>query len=281
MNVQTVNCTDADAGQQFVRSLHETGFAILKNHPISGSMLENIYAGWKTFFASEDRFEFLHDPENKDGTQSGFHPQSDSETAVGHSTQDIKEYFHVVPGGQIPPSLKAEIFEYRELAMTFGASLLDWVQRHTPPELLTNISEPLPDALSSTMSLLRVLHYPPLTGSEEVQAVRAAPHEDINVLTLLPVSEQPGLQVKGLDGKWIDLASIRGELIVNTGDMLLEATNGYYPSTTHRVINPAGATENVSRLSIPFFLTPHFDYKLSSRYTAGSYLTERLALITA
>jgi isopenicillin N synthase-like dioxygenase len=278
--VQTVNCEDSDAGQQFVDSLHETGFAILKNHPISNPLLEELYQGWMKFFHSEDKNQFHFDPENKDETQAGFHPSTYSETAVGHSTQDLKEYYHVVPGCRIPPLLQDRILEYRQLALDFGATLLQWVQSHTPSDAMRNISEPLPNELSSKMSLLRILHYPPLTGTEEAQAVRAAPHEDINLLTLLPVALQPGLQVKDSDGEWLDLDSIRGEIIVNTGDMLKEATDGFFPSTTHRVVNPSDESANISRISIPFFLTPHADYVLSERYTAGSYLMERLALIT-
>jgi isopenicillin N synthase-like dioxygenase len=279
--IKTVNCQDSDSGQQFVDSLHETGFAILKNHPISRQLLENLYVGWQKFFDSEDKYQFIFDPENKDGTQAGFHPSTFSETAVGHSAKDLKEYFHVVPGGRIPTSLQDEILDYRERVLSFGTTLLEWVHAHTPREALRDVAEPLPKKLSSRMSLLRVLHYPPLTGAEEDQAVRAAPHEDINLLTLLPVALQPGLQVKGKNDEWIDLDSIRGEIIVNTGDMLREATGAYFPSTTHRVINPEDASGNISRISIPFFLTPHFDYVLSDRYTTGSYLMERLQLITA
>jgi isopenicillin N synthase-like dioxygenase len=121
-----------------------------------------------------------------------------------------------------------------------------------------------------------------LTGTEEPGAERAAAHEDINVLTILPVAEQPGLQVKDNEGNWVDVASIRGEIVVNSGDMLKEMTDGFFPSTTHRVLNPSGdaSIENVSRISIPFFLTARPDVVLSERYTSGSYLQERLSLIT-
>jgi len=278
--VQTVNCRDSSAGQQLVNSLHETGFAILTNHSLPGHLLDSIYSGWHRFFGSDEKQQFLFDPDDDDTNQGGFHPQHISETAVGSSTRDIKEFFHVVPDGPIPKTLKHEILEYRELALDLGRSLLGWVQYFAPDEISAKFSKPLPQVLSPTMSLLRVLHYPPLTGSEEAQAERAAAHEDINLLTLLPVADQPGLQVKGTDNKWIDVASNRGDLIVNTGDMLLEATAGYFPSTTHRVVNPQGESGNVSRLSIPFFLAPRMDFVLSDRYTAGGYLKERLRLIS-
>ncbi len=283
MIIRTVDYTSPNAGQEFVRSLHETGFAVLKNHPISGQMLDNIYSGWGSFFNSNEKQEFLFDPENYDGTQQGYYPIHVSETAVGHTAKDLKEFFHVVPGGRIPPALERVILDYRKSTFELGEKLVDWLQSYTPQDVTAGLSEPFTEMLSSKASLLRLLHYPPLTGSEEPGAERAAAHEDINLITILPVAEQPGLQVKDKEGNWVDVASVRGELVVNSGDMLLEATNGYFPSTTHRVINPAGDgdVENVSRISIPFFLTPRLEVVLSDRYTAGSYLEERLSLITS
>lgn len=67
-----------------------------------------------------------------------------------------------------------------------------------------------------------------------------------------------------------------GNLIINIGDMLQEASDGYFPSTTHRVINPEGADKAKSRISLPLFLHPKPDVVLSEKYTAHSYLMERL-----
>jgi len=283
MIIRTVDYENPNAGQEFVRSLHETGFAVLKNHPISGQMLDSIYGGWTSFFNSNEKQDFLFDPENYDGTQQGYYPIQVSETAVGHTAKDLKEFFHVVPGGRIPPALERVILDYRESTFELGKKLVDWLQSYTPQDVTAGLSEPFTEMLSSKASLLRLLHYPPLSGSEEANAERAAAHEDINLITILPVAEQPGLQVKDKEGNWVDVASVRGELVVNSGDMLLEATSGYFPSTTHRVINPTGdgEVENVSRISIPFFLTPRLEVVLSERYTAGSYLEERLSLITS
>ena len=280
MNVETIDFNHTDVGQELVRSLHETGFAVLRNHPIPRQLLDTIYAGWRDFFNSEAKHDYLFDPDNFDGTQQGFHPQHVSETAVGHSVKDIKEFYHLIPDGKKPPGLAKDILEYRMLAFELGAVLLGWIEKYTPAKISANFAEPLPKMLSSDASLLRILHYPPLTGDEEENAVRAAAHEDINMITLLPVAEQPGLQVRDNDGAWIDVASIPGELVVNSGDMLRELASGYFPSTTHRVLNPGGTIANESRISIPFFLTPRFEIRLSDAYTSGSYLEERLQLIT-
>ena len=247
---------------------------------MNAEVLDRLYRDWKTFFLAEDRFDYLADPKNADGTQQGYHPTEVSETAVGHTTKDLKEFFHVVPGGRIPPALEEDILTYRESTFALGEEIVDWIRQNAPPEVQRNIDAVLPNILCKTASLLRVLHYPPLQGDESADAVRAAAHEDINLVTVLPVAEQPGLQVRDTSGTWIDVASIRGELVINSGDMLRELTDGYFPSTTHRVMNPGGDIANESRISIPFFLTPRSDTVLSQRYTAGSYLEERLQLIT-
>ena len=119
-------------------------------------------------------------------------------------------------------------------------------------------------------------NYPPLKGDEEVDAIRAAAHEDINLITILPAANEPGLQVQAKDGSWIEVPCDFGNLIVNIGDMLQEASGGYFPSTTHRVVNPDGADMTKSRISLPLFLHPRPDVVLSERHTAGSYLQERL-----
>lgn len=279
MHVDTIDFNHRNAGQQLVHSLHNTGFAILTHHPISAALLDDIYADWHAFFGSDEKHQFQFDPEDDDSTKEGFHPQSISETAVGHPVKDIKEFYHLIPEGRIPPALKDQILEYRALAMNLGTTLLDWIQQFTPAEISAKFSRPLPEVLSSKMSLLRILHYPPVSGGEMAGAERAAPHEDINLITILPVADQPGLQVRGFDDGWLDVASNRGDLVINTGDMLLEASAGYYPSTTHRVVNPQDESENVSRLSMPFFLAPRMDFVLSEKYTAGRYLEERLNLI--
>jgi isopenicillin N synthase-like dioxygenase len=133
--------------------------------------------------------------------------------------------------------------------------------------------------LSIDASLLRILHYPALNGDEELGAMRAAAHEDVNLLTILPVSEQPGLQVRDKAGHWHEVVGNVGDLIINSGDMLQEATGGFFPSTPHQVVNPEKNHDNVSRLSIPYFLTPRLDVRLSAQYTAGEFLAERLALL--
>jgi len=246
---------------------------------LSAGLLERLYDGWRAFFHGDGQHQFLNSNYVCAGPEYGYFPPDVSETAVGHTARDLKEFYQVVPGCPLPAAVEAETFRYFDRAFELGVELLGWLQDSAPGAALETLSEPLPGMLSPEASLLRILHYPPLRGDEQADALRAAPHEDINLITLLPVSEQPGLQVQDTAGTWIDVSARRGELIINCGDMLQEATRGYFPSTTHRVDNPGGRIANESRISAPFFLTPRADVVLSPRYTSGSYLEERLALI--
>ncbi|MEL4472550.1 isopenicillin N synthase family dioxygenase [Shewanella algae] len=273
MKLETIDYRAADAAERFVESLRSTGFGVLRNHPISQQLVQDIYRDWQEFFNSEEKQAFMFKPE----TQDGFFPASISETAKGHTVKDIKEYFHVYPWGRIPEQLQDNILTYYQEANALAAELLDWVEAHSPAEVAANYRTALSQMIANShKTLLRVLHYPPMIGDETPGAIRAAAHEDINLLTVLPAANEPGLQVKSLDGEWLDVPSDFGNLIINIGDMLQEASAGYFPSTTHRVINPEGADMSKSRISLPLFLHPRPDVVLSERYTADSYLMERL-----
>ncbi|MBE0363353.1 hypothetical protein PULV_a3548 [Pseudoalteromonas ulvae UL12] len=273
MQLPTVDYLADDAAQQFVESLRNTGFGVLKNHPIPQQLVESIYNNWQAFFNSEQKNDFLFSKE----TQDGYFPPSVSEVAKGHQVKDIKEYYHVYPKGRVPAQLEAEIREYYRLASEFAAQLLSWVQDNSPAEVSQHFSIDLKDMIAdSEKTLLRILHYPPMTGDEEPGAIRAAAHGDINLLTVLPAANEPGLQVQTQDGGWLDVPCDFGNLIINIGDMLQEVSGGYFPSTIHRVINPSGKASDKSRISLPLFLHPHPEVVLSERYTAQSYLDERL-----
>ncbi len=273
MQLPTVDYKADNAAELFVESLRNTGFGVLKNHPIPQSLVESIYENWQAFFNTEQKHDFLFSKE----TQDGYFPPSVSEVAKGHTKKDIKEYYHVYPNGRVPEQLEAQIREYYRLANEFAGQLLSWVQEKAPEDVKAKFSIDLKDMIKeSEQTLLRILHYPPMTGDEEPGAIRAAAHGDINLLTVLPAANEPGLQVQDKDGGWIDVPCDFGNLIINIGDMLQEASGGYFPSTIHRVINPTGKASDKSRISLPLFLHPKPDVVLSDRYTADSYLNERL-----
>ena len=138
-------------------------------------------------------------------------------------------------------------------------------------------------------SILRPIHYPPITEDPK-EAVRAAAHGDINLITLLMGAHGKGLQVQNTRGEWIDAVASEDELMINIGDMLSRHTNNVLKSTVHRVVNPDKELLKKSRYSIPFFMHPISEMKLNvldsticeefpkayEDITAGEFLEERL-----
>lgn len=273
MLITPVDFTSPTAAKDFAESLHNTGFGVLTNHPLSQQLLNTVYAEWYGFFQSEAKHQYAYDPQKYDG----YFSPAVSETAKGNTKRDLKEFYHIYPWGRYPAEVSDAARRYYEDGAALAATLLQWVEEYTPAEVKAKYSMPLSSMITgSEQTLLRVLHYPPLSGDEEPGAIRAAAHGDINLLTILPAATAAGLQVVGKDGAWHDVPCDFGMLIVNIGDMLQEASDGYYPSTIHRVLNPTGAEAKKSRVSLPLFLHPRPDVVLSARHTAGTYLTERL-----
>ena len=270
MNVETVDYQDPNASAALHRSLRETGFAVLANHPISAERIADIYDKWGSFFAHEDKFAYAVQPPRHDG-YFAFR----SENAKNSKTKDLKEFFHVYPNSPLPDELSAATRAIYVDLQTLGVKLLSWIQKEAPVNISGEFFLPLDEMMAnSNQSLLRILHYPPVENAES-DAIRAAAHEDINLITLLLSGSKPGLQAKDAAGKWHDIACDAGMITINNGDMLAMASDNYYPSTTHRVINP-DAKQNQSRYSMPMFLHPRPEVLLKPGITADDYLQERL-----
>jgi isopenicillin N synthase-like dioxygenase len=282
MKIATINYTDPNAPQQLVKSLKETGFAVIKNHPISSDLIKEVYQEWEKFFASQEKHKYTFDPKN----QTGYFPFK-SENAKDSQIKDLKEFFHVYKESNIPSQVSIKSWELRNKLNEIGADLLQWVQDNLPPEISAKFSEPLPDMVKgSEDTLFRVLHYPPLPDDAEKGAVRAYAHGDVNLLTCLLTAAGPngdyvvgaktGLEVKDVNGNWYEVESDPNCLIINCGDFLEAATEGYLISTIHQVKNPLGEAAKVSRYSCPLFIHPRGEVILSGTKTARQFLDERL-----
>jgi len=270
-DIETVRYTDPDAPAQFARSLHGTGFAVLTDHPISPERIDAAYAAWGDFFNSEAKHDFLAGPERQDG----YFPFR-SENAKGASAKDLKEFYHVYPDGRVPNHLEAETRALHADLTAVGARLLGWLQDQTPEEVKAGFSEPLPRMLEgSKRSLLRMLHYPPVDEAPKAGAVRAAAHGDINLITVLLAGSASGLEARDARGNWHAVPCDRGLMAINSGDMLEMASGGHYPSTVHRVVNPANSGAG-ARFSMPMFLHPRPEVVLTPGVTADDFLQRRL-----
>ncbi|GHJ92888.1 2-oxobutyrate oxidase [Streptomyces sp. NE5-10] len=105
---------------------------------------------------------------------------------------------------------------------------------------------------------LKLVRYPGSSGEGDDQGVGA--HKDYGFLTLLLQDQVGGLQVQREDGNFHDVPPLPGAFVVNLGELLEVATNGYLVATNHRVVSPPGATE---RFSVPFFYNPRLDARIA------------------
>ena len=270
--VKTIDFNSKKAPEDFVLSLKHTGFAVIRNHPISKDLINSVYLEWSSFFNSKIKFDYKFDIIKQDG----YFPML-SENAKGYNVKDLKEFYHIyLPWGRVPKEISEDTITLRNQLVEIATELLHWIDDESPDDIKKYFSMPLKNMIKESQNnLLRVLHYPPLDGKEDSDAVRAAAHGDINLITVLISGSEPGLQILNKDGNWVDVDSNKGWLVINAGDMLNKCSNNYYPSTIHRVINPK-KSKNISRYSMPLFLHPRDEVVLNDKYTAKSYLDKRL-----
>ena len=272
MKTLTIDYSNPEFNKEFVKSLHHTGFAVITNHPISQDLINKVYLDWDLFFKSNKKHDYIYDYEKQDG----YFPFR-SENAYNKDRKDLKEFFHIYPlWGRYPDFISKDTLMLFKTLLVLGSKLLKAIDYYSPIKVKDKYSEALNKmSENSLQNLMRVIHYPPTRLSDHPNEIRAAAHTDINLITLLVSGSKPGLQVKNKSGKWVDIESKKGQIVVNIGDMLQEASSGYFPSTIHRVINPE-RNKNVSRYSMPLFLHPRDEIVLNEKYTAKSYLEKRL-----
>ena len=277
----------------------EWGFAGIRGHGIPAGQIDTAYDVFQRFFAlPEDVKRKYHVPGG--GGARGYTPFG-VETAKGATHSDLKEFWHVgreIPRDSryadvMPPNLwPEEIPEFREVAYGLYTAL-DQLGSRVLSALALHIGLPadfFTDKTDCGNSILRPIHYPPITAPE-IPNERAGAHEDINLITLLVGASAEGLEVRSHAGEWVPFTADADTIVVNIGDMLQRLTNHVYPSTTHRVVNPQGEKARQPRYSTPFFLHPNPDFVIDvlpscvtadnpSRYpepiTAQGYLDERL-----
>ena len=280
------------------RAYEEVGFVAVKNHDISEELVAELYQHVQAFFALPTEAKMKYNKPELAG-QRGY-TSFGQEHAKGSDAPDLKEFYQygqTVEDGdpvaaEYPPNV--EVADVPMLTPTLyrayrsfeksGRALLRAIAIYLG--LPEDYFEPF---VVNGNSILRAIHYPPIT-QEPKSAIRAEQHEDINLITLLVGASADGLQILTVDGQWVPVTALPGQIVVNVGDMLQRLTNNRLKSTTHRVVNPPRELWGSSRFSIPFFLHPKASMSLAcldncidtdhpKAYpdaTAGEYLDERL-----
>ena len=274
------------------------GFVGVRGHGIPGATIAAALEAGRAFFALDLRTKLNYEVAGGAG-QRGY-TRVGVEKARDQTRPDLKEFWHV--GREVARDhplasvlqtnlWPAEVAGFKAATL----ALYDALER-LGEKLLAAVARSLAlderwfaSKIDHGNSILRAIHYPPIGPG--VEGVRAAAHEDINLITLLVGSGEPGLEIRTRDGRWIAITTIPDVIVCNVGDMLQRLTNARLVSTTHRVVNPPPPWDRRSRYSIPFFL--HFnpevvietlptciDAEHPNRFpqpiTANDYLQERL-----
>ena len=279
-------------------AFQEIGFCAVRGHFLDDKLVERLYEQIKLFFDLPTDVKKKYEHPEFSG-QRGY-VSFGKERAKGSKHGDLKEYWHF---GQYVseneshkynyfPNIKVdELSEFNKVGEEVYKTLektAKYVLRALA--LYLKIDENYFDNyIHNGNSILRPIHYPPIMEDPK-EAVRAAAHGDINLITLLMGAHGKGLQVQKTNGDWIDAVANKDELMINIGDMLSRHTNNVLKSTVHRVVNPDRELLKKSRYSIPFFMHPVSEMKLNvldsticdefpkayDDITAGEFLEERL-----
>ncbi|WP_312322720.1 isopenicillin N synthase family dioxygenase [Soonwooa sp.] len=288
--------------QKFVNEIgkayEDIGFVALKGHFLDDQLVENLYSEVRNFFSLPLETKAKYEIPGIGG-QRGY-VSFGKESAKGRTTGDLKEFWHFGQYVENNPKLEAE---YPKNVMVDELPKFNEVGKEAYQKLektgiyvLRALAIYLgldefyfDDYIKNGNSILRPIHYPPIQD-EPKDAVRAAAHGDINLITLLMGAQGKGLQVQNHQGEWIDAIAQDDELVINVGDMLSRHSNNKLKSTIHQVVNPPRELWGTSRFSIPFFMHPISEMPLNvlentiddehpkafDDITAGEFLTERL-----
>ncbi len=281
-------------------SLRDVGFFAVHNHGVDQSLLERAYQEARAFFALPAEVKGRYNSARAHGQRG--HTPFGREHAKDAQAPDLKEFYQVgrtnVPdshpvhaqyGANVWPDAELPSFRPAMTALYEALDGLGAVLLEACALFIGERADLFRGMAEQSDSILRVIHYPPLADNTDEKAVRAAAHEDINLITLLPGSTADGLEILRRDGSWLPIRAHAREIVVDSGDMLQAISNGLFRSTTHRVVNPEDRARD--RYSLPVFIHPRAEVDLTPlsscvartggvvnfpRQTAGEYLARRL-----
>lgn len=287
---------------EFVNQIGEAfeniGFVALSGHFLDEELVKGLYSEVKKFFDLPLEIKSKYEIQGIGG-QRGY-TSFGKEHAKGRKEGDLKEFWHFGQSlasdsqylNEYPQNvLVQELPEFNKIGRA-GFEMLEKTAVYVLRALAIRLELPeqyFDQFVAEGNSILRAIHYPPIQ-EEPKNAVRAAAHGDINLITLLMGAHGRGLQVQNHQGEWVDAIAAPNELMINVGDMLSRLTNNRLKSTIHRVVNPPRELWGSSRYSIPFFMHPISSMPLNcldhcvneqnpKRFediTAGEFLHERL-----
>jgi isopenicillin N synthase-like dioxygenase len=242
------------------------GFFYIDGHGIADDLIRSVLTVSRRFFALPEReklaIEMVNSPHFRGYNRAGFEhtrgkPDWREQVDIGVEREalpfdpDAPAWRRLQGPNQWPlalPELKAVILRYQSEVTALGIKVLRAfaVALGQKVGVFEPIYSPAPN------SLLKIIRYP---GRLEDDRQGVFAHKDSGFVTVLLQDEQAGLQVDG-DHGWIDVPPIPGTFVINVGEILELASNGYLRANVHRVVSPPAGAD---RISVAFFLGARLD----------------------
>ena len=258
----------ADLLDKLTQAAREVGFFYLINHGIDQQLIDSVQQAARAFFAlpheEKHKVSMANSPHFRGYNLAGME--------ITRNQPDYREQFDTGAEREALPLLADSPAwqrlqgpnQWPEALPELQLVLTQWQQEMTGValKLLRALAEALQlpqnafDALYGAFpnEHIKLIRYPGRTDNESRQGVGA--HKDSGFLTLLLQDDKPGLEVEIKPGDWTAASPLPGSFVVNIGELLELATNGYLRATVHRVVSPQ---EEQERLSIAFFLGAQLD----------------------
>lgn len=250
------------------KTLHDHGFFYLTGHGVDPKLIADVIATSKRFFAlpleKKLEIEMVKSPHFRGYNRAGYERtrgQQDWREQLDINTEgeaveigpDTPAWKRLLGPNQWPaalPELKPLLLAYQAEVTRVGIDVLKAiaVALGQPEDAFAQIYEPQPS------QLLKIIRYPGREVAETDQGVGA--HKDGGFVTVLLQDTVPGLRVQTEDGVWLDAPPVPGTFVINTGELLELATNGFVRADVHDVVAPPAGVE---RFSVAFFLGSRYD----------------------
>jgi len=249
--------------------LHDHGFFYLSGHGVPETLTSDLKRLSRAFFALPEAdklaVEMVKSPHFRGYNRAGLERtrgEQDWREQIDFNTEGTPR-----PGGADPwsrlhgpnqwpealPDLKPVVLDYQARVTALGIDLLRAIALALGQEAdaFRAVYDPQPT------QLLKLIRYPGRDVAETDQGVGA--HKDGGIITILLQDEVEGLRVQTLDGDWIKVPPLPGTFVINSGELLELATNGFVRADVHDVIAPPPGVE---RFSYAFFLGAHYDAEI-------------------
>ena len=248
----------------------EIGFYYITNHGVPRDLIKGATAQLKRFFAlpMDEKMKL-----KTNANSVGFIPPKSTvyvtstvnkntkpdlneclitvrDRAADHPSVVAKRRFHGPnewPSEAVLPGYRAGMLAYYAAMEALGYKMLPVYARALgmPADYFTGMFD---DPMWTT----RNQYYPAVEAEENQFGI--SPHRDHGFITLLPLAEEPGLQILAPGTGWLDAEVKDNGIIVNTGEFMHRWSNGRFIATPHRVLPPKR-----DRYSIAFFFNPTWD----------------------